>query len=198
MSKPATAVSWTGAAFTGWSDVGTITKDIGTTRRGCLYLSSPNNSGIAGIRKTAPGLPDTLTARFDMHTIETSNNAMGIMFCEASPGRIVYLSLTNYGANDVRVTRRYYTAPGVYVSEATYTTFGAIGAIRGMPIWLRLTATSNTSFTSSFSQDGTEWITIETAFNPGAGTYTDFGYMAERNSGSGGAVKLASPWYDLS
>lgn len=181
-------------AFTGWSDIGSITKDSDTTRADGLYLESPSNGGIQGIRRTAPSQPFTVTARIDSAVIDTANNTAGIHVCEASPGRIVYLGIVNYGSNDLRVGRRLYTNPTTYSSESVTSNMSiSLQAVRGKPLWLRITVTSSSNIATYYSWDGTIWVTLETGLSSG-GTITDWGFYVDRNSGSGGAVKLLAPW----
>lgn len=180
-------------SLSGWTDVGTVTKDADSTRLSHLYLETPGNTGILGIRRTAPSFPATLTASLDARVIETQNNVAGIFVSTSSPGVIVYVGLVFYAANDMRIARRKYTDPTTYSSEALSSTLGALGTTHGRRVLLRILVTSTTSITTSYSFDALNWITVESAFDPSA-TITDYGFFVDRNTASGGAVKALFDW----
>lgn len=160
-----------GLSAVSWSNGPTAptTWDIDTTVRGRGYLRSNGlGSAFASVLQAVPGAyPFTATLRVNSTRRGGSNLGFGLVLGPASPStgsKIVWVG-PNYNGGSQLWQRLAYNSWSTS-SFASGATAGAFNNWDG-PLWIRVIATSATSFAFYLSTDGELWTVMETGFNPG-------------------------------
>jgi hypothetical protein len=148
--------------------------DINTTRPShAVMRSSGNGNNIVGKYQAVPGAyPYTITAKLAGQNARGASNRAGIFIAPASPtgASAVMMATTEVGATDAywqRVLNSAFTGTfsssnvgfRLPVTSGSWRDFG--------PIYFRIKVNSATSVDTSLSRDGWNFVTFESAFNPG-------------------------------
>lgn len=160
-----------GLSSVSWSDTPTAptTWDINTTVRGKAYLRSNGNTNkFIGKLVAIPGAyPFTVITRVHSTRRGNTNLGMGFLLTVASPtgsSKVLWLGSTYNGA--ILGQRLLYNTFDTSSFASANDMSNAVKAHAG-PIWLRMIATSATSFAFAQSLDGELWVTSESGLNPG-------------------------------
>ncbi len=124
------------------------------------------NPQWAGIYKTNPSTPFTMTAKITDSYLRSQWEKAGIFVGQTTPG----------SASNVLVIlgNTYETGVGPRAAADKWTDYNTYGASAGgtavdrlgMPLYIRIVANSNTSLDFYVSRGGLIWIPIVTAYNP--------------------------------
>lgn len=148
--------------------------DINSSRSSHAALrSNGNGNNVVGKYQAVPGAyPYTITAKVAGHTSHGASNRVGIFLGPTTPtGASPNLLLTT----EVAATAHYWqrVLQSSFTGSFTSASVGLqlpvnSGSWRDFgPTYLRLIVASATSVSSALSRDGWNWVTFESALNPG-------------------------------
>jgi len=182
------------SALSGWTDLGTPTKDADSTADSHLYLERASSASVAwdGIYRAIPATPFTVTIKVTdvSHHVTDGTMQVALILGAATPGEFVSAAYIG--------DTRGYSVSERYTNRTTYNTqHGAVRVIYGPPCYLRFTVNSTTSYDSYCSHNGLVWVPIVTAQNPGF-TIGSYGIAVFSNGSPGSPTKAFIDWLDLS
>jgi hypothetical protein len=155
-----------GTSSVTWSNTPTTAGivSLNTYVPGKLYIGSASTANVVGRVQAIPaGYPFTITTRISDAMLNANFHQAGIVVTTASPtgsSNAVVIG-PQYSGGAVGGLRWSGTMGGTYASA------GGLSKYLNPPVWFRATFASATSLTTSASADGVNWVTMESAFNPG-------------------------------
>jgi hypothetical protein len=155
-----------GTSSVTWSNTPTTagTVSLNTYVPGKLYIGSASTANVVGRVQAIPaGYPFTITTRISDAMLNANFHQAGIVVTTASPtgsSNAVIIG-PQYSGGAVGGLRWSGTMGGTFASA------GGLSKYINPPVWFRATFASATSLTTSASADGVNWVTMESAFNPG-------------------------------
>lgn len=141
-------VTWfdTPAPATAW--------DEGETRPGTLHINGDLGDRFVGrLRPLGSVFPVTVTTKVSSTTARgTHQRGGGVLITEANPSPA---SVVDYVG--VVYTGKFVIQHFRYTFDGPIQTWDDVGTITGLPLWLRVTFTSDTSAQAQYSSDGALW-----------------------------------------
>ena len=176
---PSGGTLYDGSSTSGWTSFGTPdTFDANTTAPGCLYVSKNSiGNNLVGAYRATGTFPKTYTMKLADALFFNQYNAAGIIFAEASPGKLHQWGIVkDHTASGFAFMQRYaWTNPTSASANTDYPNNAQPSLPARTPIWLRLIIASSTDVTFQMSMGGFIYKTFAASVNPGF-TIGNFGF----------------------